>query len=139
MCRADQACGNLTGDNDQRDGIHEGIRNAGNGIGRARTRGHQDHAGLAGRAGIAFRRVGRTSFMPDQNVANALFSKESVVNWQHRAAGIAENIFDPLADQAFDQDACSVTLFTHRNYPSLGSPQPLKEPTRHSCLCRVAL
>ncbi len=66
--------------------------------------------------------MGRAGFVPDQDVANAGIGEQRIVNRQHRAPGITEDEFDPLADQAFDQDACAAALFTHRNSPSSFSP-----------------
>ena len=36
--------------------------------------------------------------------------EQRVVDRQHRAAGIAEHEFDPLPDQAFDQDLRAAAL-----------------------------
>ena len=111
--RTDQRGRHLSGDHYHRDRIHEGIGNAGDGIGSPRAAGDQYHAGLAGGAGIALRRVGRRRFVAHQNVADALIAEQRVVDRQHCATGIAEHIFDPQPHQAFDQNGCPAPFLAH--------------------------
>jgi hypothetical protein len=49
-------------------------------------------------------------------VAQAFVTEEGIVDREHGAAGIAEYEFDPLSDQAFDQDARAAALFTHTTF-----------------------
>ena len=44
--RPNERGGNLPGDNNHRDGIHQRIGNAGDGVGRAGAGCNQNHAGL---------------------------------------------------------------------------------------------
>ena len=129
--RADQAGRDLAGDDDQRDRIHEGIGNAGDRIRRARAGRDQDHAGLAGRTGIAFCRVGRACFVPDQDVPDAGIAKQGVVNRQHGSTRIAEHEFDSLTNQAFNQNAGAAALLAHLRLPfnfcAFASPCLLKD------------
>ncbi len=101
---ADQRCGHLPGDHDQRDGVHIGIGNAGDGIGRARAAGDQNHAGLAGAARIPFCRMGRACFMTHEDMANAVVTEQLVIDRQNGTAGIAENEFHTLRDKAVHED-----------------------------------
>src|SRR5690606_7744603 len=78
----------------------------------------QDHAGLAGGAGIAFRGVGRARFMTHQDMADAVIREQFAVDRQDRAAGIAEHEFDTLPDQAFDQYRSAAAFFGHVSIPS---------------------
>ena len=64
----DQRRRNLTGNNDQRNGIHIGIGNTRNRIGGARTRCNQDDAGAAGGTGISFGCMGGASFVPRKDM-----------------------------------------------------------------------
>ena len=61
--------------------------------------------------------MGRTGLMAHQNVADALFAEQRVIDRQHCTAGIAEDEFDALAHQTFDQDICAAALFTHNTSP----------------------
>ena len=69
----------------------------------------------------------RTSFMADQDVADTALAEQRIVNRQHCTAGIAEYEFDPLPDQAFNQDAGAAALLAHVNNPSFALPLPLTD------------
>ena len=111
--RADERGGHLPGDHHHGNRIHIGIGDAGDRIGRPRAAGHEHHAGLAGRAGIAFGGMGRPRFVAHQDMADILVGKELIIDRQHRAAGIAEDEFDTLPFEAFDQDSGAAALFVH--------------------------
>ena len=94
----------LAGDDDEGDGIHQRVGQAGDRVGGAGTRRHQHDAGLAGRAGIAFRRMDRALLVADQNVDEFVVLEERIVDRQNRAAGIAENVPDALILERPDHD-----------------------------------
>jgi hypothetical protein len=96
---ADQVGGDLAGDDDQRNGIHQGVDDAGDRVGGAGTRGDQDHSGLAGGACIAFSRMGGALLVADQDVLQLRLREERVINRQHRAARIAEQHLDALVEE----------------------------------------
>ena len=99
---ADQVGRHLPRPPDERDGIHQGIGQAGHCVGRPRSGGDQHHARFAGRAGIALRRMHRGLLVPDQDVAQAVLLKQGVIDRQHRAARISENDLYALVDQRLD-------------------------------------
>ncbi len=134
---ADQVRGNLSGDDHQRDRIHEGIGNAGDGIGRARARGDEDDARLAGRAGVAFGGMRRASLVPDEDMADAIVRKQLVIDGQHCAARIAEHEFDALADQHFAQYRSAAAFFGHDTSPTNCPVE--KRLTRHDRSYRAIL
>ncbi|OIQ71049.1 hypothetical protein GALL_473370 [mine drainage metagenome] len=77
---ADQEGRNLPGQNHQRDRVQKRVSDAGHRVGRAGARGDKNHAGLAGRAGVALSRVNRALFMPHKNVANVVLLKDLVID-----------------------------------------------------------
>ena len=52
-------------------------------------------------------------FVPDKDVTDTLIAEQSIIDRQHRAAGIAEHEFDSLPDKAFDQDVRAAALLAH--------------------------
>ena len=99
---ADQMRRHLPGDDDERDGIAQRIGQSGDGIGRAGPRRDQHGADLAGRARIAFGGMHRALFVAHQNVLHHVLLKQRVVDRQHRAAGIAEQVLDALIGKRLD-------------------------------------
>ena len=97
---ADQVRRNLPGDADDRDRIHQRVGQAGHRIGGAGSRGDQHAADLAGRARIAFRRVHRALLVPHQDVLHLFLREDGVVDRQHRAARIAEQMLARLGRRA---------------------------------------
>lgn len=77
---ADQEGRDPPGQHDQRDRIQQRIGQAGDRIGRARTRGDQNDAGLAGRTGIALGHVDGALFVADQNMLDVVLLKISVID-----------------------------------------------------------
>ena len=65
---ADQRGRHLAGDDDHRDRVHQRVGDAGDRVGRAGAGGDEHDAGLAGRARIALRGVGRGLFVADEDV-----------------------------------------------------------------------
>ena len=89
----------LTGEADERDAVEERIRQARHGIGCAGTGGHQHHADLAAGARIALGGMHRALFMTHKNVLDAAHLEERVIDRQHCAARIAEDMLDALVLQ----------------------------------------
>ena len=48
--------------------------------------------------------MGGPRFGTDEDVADALLLEQRVVNWKHRAAGIAEHDFHAEIDKRLDED-----------------------------------
>ncbi len=100
---ADQMGRHLPGDDDQRDRVAQRVGQAGDRIGRARPRRHQHAADLAGRARIAFGGVHRALLVAHQDVADPVLRLEQrVIDRQHRAAGIAEDVLHALIGERLD-------------------------------------
>ncbi len=115
--RADQVRRHLAGDADERDRIEQGVGEAGDRVGRAGTRGDEQHADLAGRAGVAFGGVRGALFMAHENVAKLVLAENRVVDRQDGAAGIAEHEFDALVLQRLDDHFRAGHLLRHRDPP----------------------
>ena len=117
---ADQPGRNLAGDDDHRDRIEQSIGDAGDRIGRAGAGGDEDDTGLAGRAGIALRRMRRRLFVADEDVldprAVGVRPEHRVIDRQDRPAGVAEHDLHAEIAQRLDQDVCSA-LFAHGSSP----------------------
>ena len=58
------------------------------------------HADLAGRARIAFGGVNRALLVANENVLQPILLVQLVIDRKHGAAGIAENLLDPLVGQS---------------------------------------
>ena len=101
----------LAGDDDDRNRIHVGGGNSGDGIGRARSRGHQADTGFAGRPGVTVGRMRRTLFVAHQNVFQVILLLQGIVNMQYRAARISKDILDTFVLQELDD------LFQNRIIP----------------------
>ena len=100
---ADEMGRHLPGDDDQRDRVAQRIGQSGDRIGRARPRRHQHAADLAGGARIAFGRVHRALLVAHQDVADPILRLEQrVIDRQHRAAGIAEDVLHALIGERLD-------------------------------------
>ena len=99
---ADQVRGHLAGDAHDGNGIHQRVGEAGDGVGGAGPGGDQHHADLAGRARVAFRGVHRAALLAHQHVLDLLLLEQLVVDRQHGAAGIAEDVLDTLVGQRPD-------------------------------------
>ncbi len=125
---ADEMGGHLAGDDDERDGVAERVGQAGDGIGGARPRGDQHGADLAGRARIALGGMHRALLVAHQDVLHLVLLEYGVVDRQHGAAGIAENVLDALIGKRRYHHFCAGHL-SHRSLHSVGlSPYPC-----HAC------
>ncbi len=101
---ADQMRRHLPGQADDRNGIHQGIGQARNGVGRTGTGGNENHPDLTGRTGITFRRVHGAAFLANQDVTDVVLLENGVIQGQYRAARISEDFGDALLLQRFDHD-----------------------------------
>ena len=114
------------------------------------------HAGLAGRAGIAFGGMAGTLLVADQNVLTVVLLEQLVIDRQHRAAGIAEDVLDAVVLQRLDHHfgarsfrggrlrrvRCSSIVAFRRSprqacasFPSVSSNK--KGPSREPCVQRM--
>ena len=103
---SDQLAADLAGDADDRRRVHHRRRDAGHHIGRARSRGRDRDADLAGRARVAVRHVRRPLLVTDEDVANRVL-QHRVVGGQNRAARVAEHIGHPFAHERFPENLCA--------------------------------
>ena len=93
---ADQMRRHLASDTDQRDRIHQRIGQRGDHVGRARPRRDERNARLAGRARIALGGMARALLMANEDVLDGLLLENLVIDRQHRAARITENVLDAV-------------------------------------------
>ncbi len=114
---ADQVRRHLAGDADQRNGIHQGVGQAGNGVRRARAGSDEDDADLAGGARIALGCMHRAAFLADENVADLVLLEQLVIDRQHGAAGIAEEHFHTLIAERLDHHLGARHRACHRIVP----------------------
>jgi hypothetical protein len=109
--RADQRGRNLASQADERDRIHQGVLQRRHGIGGAGTRRDQHDADLAGGAGIAFGRVAGALLVADEDVLDVILLEDLVIDRQHRATGIAEEVLDAIVlERADDNFRASHTI-----------------------------
>jgi hypothetical protein len=98
--RADQLGPHLTGEEDGRHGVHDGVRDRGHQVRSTGARGRERDADLARRLRVALRRVACALLVTAEDVPDARVV-ERVVGRQVRATGYAEDRFDALRLQAF--------------------------------------
>src|ERR1051326_7605019 len=122
----DQTGRNLAGDAHDRDRIHERVGEPRHRVGRARARGHQHAADLAGRAGVAFGGVHRALLVAHQDVLELLLLEHLVIDRQDRAARIAENVPHALIDEGLDHHLGAAHLLCHYLLRSLELCEPLR-------------
>ncbi len=101
---ADERRGNLTGKNDERNGIavrrgDPGHSIGGTGAGRGKTNAH-----LARSARIAVSGMDSPLFMPHENMADIRVAGQFVVDVDDRPAGIPEEEVNALALQTFQKN-----------------------------------
>ena len=77
---ADHEGRHLTGQNDQRDRIHQRIRDARDRVRGPGPRRDQNDTGFAGRAGITLGGMHGALFVTHQDVANVVLLKDLVIN-----------------------------------------------------------
>ena len=101
--RANQLAADLTGDADDRHGVHHGRGDAGDHVGRAGAGGGNRDADLSGRAREAIRHVRGALFVPHEDVPDRVV-EHRVVRRKNRSSRIAEHARDSLTHQAFPQN-----------------------------------
>ena len=99
---ADEMGRHLAGDADDGDRIHQRVGQPGDGIGGAGAGGDEHAADLAGRARIAFGRVHRALLVAHENVLEPVLLEQLVIDGQHGAARIAENMLDALVGKRLE-------------------------------------
>jgi len=119
---ADQMRRHLPSEHDDRNRIHQRVGEAGDGIGRARPRGDEYRAHLAGRPRIALGSVHRALLVAHEDVPELVLLEQRVIDRQHRAAGIAENVLDALIEQRLDHHFRAGHFLLHRPAPPLLHP-----------------
>ena len=97
---SDQLAADLTGDADDRRAVHHRRRDAGDHVGRSRTRGGDGDADPAARARVAVGHVRRALLVADENVPDRI-PEHRVVCGKNRSARIAEDVGDAFADERF--------------------------------------
>ena len=95
--------GNLTGDDDERDGIHVRRRDTRDRIGGTGTARDDDGADLASRTRIAIGSVHRTLLVTHEDVAELRAIVERIVDVERMAARISEDGLDTGIFQRPDQ------------------------------------
>ena len=89
--RADDAARDLAGDDHHGDGVHVGRGDAGHRVGGSGAGGHEDHAHLAGGAGVAVGHVRGALLVAGQHVVDLLAVVEGVVDLDGLTAGVAKD------------------------------------------------
>ncbi len=125
--RPDRRARDLTGHRDDRHGVHVGVRDRRDQVGRARAAGRHADADLAGRRGVALRGVPGALLVTHQDVADPLGVEQRVVRREDRAAGDPEDVLGSRTLQRPDQALGPVhrfgggtpTLLTHLGLPLL--------------------
>ena len=111
---ADEVGGHLAGDDHDRDRIHQRVGEAGDGVGGAGAGGDEDRTDFPGRSRVAFGGVHRALLVAHQNVVELLLLKQRVVDRQHGAAGIAEDVLHALIDERLDHHFRAGHFLLHR-------------------------
>ena len=115
---ADGVGRHLAGEDHHRDRIHVRGGDAGHRVGDARAGRHQRDADLVRRARIAVGGVDRALFVPHQDVLELVLLEDFVVDVEHRAARIAEDVLDAFFLQAADDDFCARQLHDSPQFAS---------------------
>ena len=105
--RADGGRADLAGNHHQRNRIGIGRGDAGERVGRAGARSYQSHADLAADTRIGVGRMYRSLFVPYQDMFEFVELEKRVVDFEYRAAGIAENVFDVFRLQTLHKNLCT--------------------------------
>ncbi|MNQ29960.1 hypothetical protein D3C85_432900 [compost metagenome] len=98
----DHVARHLAGQHHHRNRVHVGRGNAGDGIGRARPRGHQHHAGFTGGTGIAIGHVRCRLLVTNQDVIDFRLLEQGVIDMQQGTARVAVNVLNAFVTQEAD-------------------------------------
>src|SRR5690606_7322111 len=104
----DGLAADLAADDHHGDGVQVGGGDAGDGIGHAGTAGHQGDADFLGGTGIGVGRMHGCLFVTHENVLEAILLVDCVVDIEHGAAGIAENVFHAFVRERAHDDICAI-------------------------------
>ncbi len=100
---ADQVRRHLARERDEGDRVHQRVLERGHQVGAGRPRRDQADSDLARRAGVAFRRMTRRSFLAHQDVPEPFEVVERVIDREDRAAGQPEDDVHPFPLQTLEQ------------------------------------
>ena len=109
----------LAGNAHHGNGIHQRIGQAGHRIGGTGAGSNKHNTAFAAGTGIALRRMGRALFVADENMLNIFLLEQFVINRQHSATRIAENMLHAIIAQRLQDDLSTVYLFFHRSIRAL--------------------
>ena len=100
----DELRGDLSREDDQRNGITVGCGYARNGIGGAGSGSDQTAPNLAGGTGIAISRVHSPLFMPHQNMLQFRMPRQLVININHSTARVTEQYINTFFFKGFKEN-----------------------------------
>ena len=101
---ADQMRRHLARQHHDGDRIHQRVGEPGDRVRGAGTGGHQHDADFAGGTGVALGCVHGATLLAHEDVLDLLLLKDLVVDGQHGAAGIAEDVLDTLVGKRLEDD-----------------------------------
>ena len=104
---ADRVRGHLPGEDHHRHRVHVRGGDPGHGVGYTGTGGDQAYPDLLARPRVAVGRVRCSLLVPHQDVLDLVLLEQRVVDVEHRAARVAEDVLDPLLLEAADDDFCA--------------------------------
>ena len=113
---ADGSGGNLSRDGDHGNGVHKGIGDSRDQVGRSGAGGGHDDADLAGGTSIALGHEGATLFVTGENGANLFGAGEGLVKHHAGPAGVGEDGINASVFESLDQE-----IATHGRGRQLGS------------------
>ena len=102
--QANRVCGHLTGDDHHRDAVHIRCGNPSDRIGHTGPGGDQGHAHIASGTSIAISGVDCCLLVTHQNMLNRVLFVKGVIDVQHRATGVAPEVFHVFGLQGFDKN-----------------------------------
>ena len=107
---ADPGRRHLTGQDHQRNRVHEGRGDTGDGVRGARTGGDEGHARAPGRARVSVGGVRRALLVTDQHVLDGVLLVDLVVDVQYSPPGVPEDAFHALVLEELHDDLPATEL-----------------------------